>query len=123
MSLWNSIMANTVGIVTRAATGVPDQWTQANQVEEETNNLLRAKGIDPSLATQEQVDAANAQATSDVTETIATFEPPAEIDCSNPQDFLTGLNCSLKKFENTIIIILIFGIVIYLTGKYLERGK
>lgn len=44
MSLWNSIMANTVGVLWRAKEGTVDPWTNANQQQELAENIRRAKG-------------------------------------------------------------------------------
>lgn len=123
MSILNSILGNTVGVAVSAVTGKPDQWTTANLIEEEANNNLVAQRIDPSTATDQQIADAQAQATHDITSTIATFKP-GDVDCSNiPQgDLLAQAYCGLKKLETILIVLLFLGVLVYLGGQY-AKGK
>jgi hypothetical protein len=58
-SLFNSFMADTAGVVFRAATGNVDPWTKANIVSEATRAYIQA-GADPSKAAlQAQKDVTN----------------------------------------------------------------
>jgi len=57
-------MANSVGVVYRAATGAVDPWTKDNLVNDETQSLIKAGG---------NQDTAASQAEQDVTDTLTTF--------------------------------------------------
>lgn len=119
---YNDIASWTLGLPWRLS-GTVDPWTKDTLIDQGTLDHLRAQNIDPALASQDQIDLAKATVTQDV-ETIVATTPNPSIDCNNPSgDFLTGVYCSFKKFENTVIIILVILIAVYLGGKYFERGR
>lgn len=117
MSATDTVLSNTVGFFWRAATGTVDPWTKNNLVEDETNNLVQASN---GTLTPEQ---AKQQAESDVNTTLTTFKSSPDDSCAgaDPTQFLSGLQCSLKKFENAIIVVLIIAIGVYLLGQYWGR--
>jgi hypothetical protein len=107
MSLLDSILGNTVGVLWRAGSGTVDPWTKANQIETETQSLIAA-GMDPAAA------AAKAQA--DVTGALSA-------ESADPTQAQNGLSASLSKFRNYIILAVVVVAAIYLGGKYLEGGR
>lgn len=64
MSFLDSVMADTAGVVYRAATGAVDPWTKQELIDQATAAQIKA-GADPAQAA--------AQAEQDVTTTLQTF--------------------------------------------------
>lgn len=64
MSVFDSMMADTVGVVWRASTGNVDPWTKSELIDQETQGNIQA-GADPATA--------QVQAQQDVTNTLKTF--------------------------------------------------
>lgn len=59
-SLYDTVMADTVGVAFRAVTGNVDPWTKANAVSEATAAYIAAGATPAQAATQAQADATNA---------------------------------------------------------------
>jgi hypothetical protein len=64
MSLWDTVMSDTVGVAFRAATGNVDPWTKQELIDQEAAGNVAAGG-DPVTS--------QAQAEADVTATLKTF--------------------------------------------------
>lgn len=86
MSIYDTLMGDTVGIVWRAGTGTVDPWTKANLQQDETAGLVKASG---SSGQYDQTSAA-AQAQNDVTSTLRAAN-------ADPSQALAGLKNSLSE--------------------------
>jgi hypothetical protein len=73
MSIFDSVMSDTVGVVYRATTGSVDPWTKQELVDQQTAAVVQAS-TDPTtgVASITPEDAA-AQAQQDITDTLTTF--------------------------------------------------
>lgn len=89
MSLLNSALANSVGVLWRAASGTVDPWTKANIVDENASGLVQASGGTISASQ------ARTQAASDATATLSTF-PGGGAD---PSQFWAGVKNSVAQFN------------------------
>lgn len=89
MSILDSALSNTVGVLWRAASGTVDPWTKNTIVQQNATGLVQASGGKLSI------DQATQQAQADATATLTTF-PGGSAD---PSDFWTGLANSFKQFN------------------------
>jgi hypothetical protein len=94
MSALDTALADTVGLVWRAASGTVDPWTKANIQQDETSGLNTAKGGDypqiygPLTPEEQAVNAA--QSGQDVTTVLKQAN-------ADPSQFLNGLKNSLSE--------------------------
>lgn len=113
-SLFCTFMADTVGVVYRAASGTVDPWTKNQIVCCETQSLIRA-GMSPN-------DAAS-QAQSDATVTLTSTK-------SDPSQFFCGLKnsvssafCLTNNLGKSILFIGIGALLLLLAFNYFTRPK
>jgi len=120
---YNDIAHYSLGWIWNLA-GKTDPWTLANIANQEGIDQIQAQGLDPNdPANQEALTQAQADALNNAT-AVSSSTPNPSIDCNNPSgDLLSGIYCSVKKFETIIVVILILLIAVYLGGKYFERRK
>ena len=64
MSVIDSVLGDTIGVVWRASTGTVDPWTKQEIIDNGTQSNIQA-GMDPTTAAQ--------QSESDVTDTLSSF--------------------------------------------------
>lgn len=96
MSLFDTFMADTVGVVYRAGTGAVDPWTKQELIDQATADQVKA-GADPETAA--------AKAEADVTNTLKTFtlggDDPVGADPSQAKLSLPSWQ-SLKTAGNSL---------------------
>jgi hypothetical protein len=124
MSWYDGVLADTVGVVFRAATGKPDPWT-LQQIKDDTNaQLAQALGPDADPAT---VAAAQAQSGDEIDRylletqqhpTQAALTIPGLGDIGSP-DFLA----KLEKIVYGVIGIAAIGGVVYFGFKFRSAFK
>jgi hypothetical protein len=86
MSAIDTALADTVGLVWRAASGTVDPWTKANLQQDETQGLVQASGN----SGQYTAATAATQSGSDVTTVLTQAN-------ADPSQFVSGLKNSLSE--------------------------
>lgn len=119
-SAYNTIAENTIGKIWTLF-GANNPFTVNEQAMQQAHDQLIAQGLDPndssnSNALQQAYDDAKPSI-----EEVMSSAPTPTLDCTKQQtDIGSAIICSLKKFEEALVIIIILVIVLYLFGKHLS---
>lgn len=95
MSLFDTIMSDTVGKVWEAASGTVDPWTKSNLIQEQTDAVIAAGG---------DAATAEAQATADVTAALSTTIDPVNGQqfSSDPSNLDAGVSRSISQIGKNL---------------------
>jgi hypothetical protein len=94
MSLFDTVMSDTVGVVYRAGTGNVDPWTKQQIIDDAAADNIKA-GADPATAQR--------QAEADVTNTLKTFSLGGDDPTGADPSQATGLRLPSTQAEKTAL--------------------
>ena len=112
MSLYDSVLSNTVGVAFRAYTGNVDPWTLQQQKDDAAAAIKQALGPD---ATPEEIAAAQSQVESEIDTTLKRADAHPDQASLGPRLPIVGV-LDLPKIQKLVdgaLILLAVGAVLY----------
>lgn len=124
MSFFDSVLANTVGVAWRAASGTVDPWTKQVIIDQTNADIAKASGP---LATPQEIAMNQAATEQIITETLRT-NPGGSADPADASLRVPGLGSLndpqfLKNLDWIVNIALVVGVLLFGFWVYQNFGR